>query len=378
MLRQLPILTILAVFASSDCIAGKNDELAVDEFTHQVIEVSDGQKSFLCSDVNSDGHVDLVVAEESRDRIVVFINDGTGSLVRNADYPAGERPTSLSTLDFNDDGYVDLAIANHEVNSITLLRGSDAATFEAAKQSPILIASQPHAHMIKTADVDSDGILDLVVDSRDQFGIYVLRGNAKGDFDSPGHSVDVGGAPYLGFAVSDLNNDQKPDFIAPNQNDLSVILNRSSKGLTFERKGSIPFRSPFAVGTADLNGDKNIDLVVAGVGQMPGIVTFAGDGAGNFKSTAVAQISQGAKLISTGDVNGDGYSDAVITSWNEDMVLLIGSAAGPSPIQLPPRGIRNPWGLAIADFNNDGLDEIVVGDAASNRVHIYSIARPAN
>lgn len=292
---------------------------------------------------------------------------------RNHDYSAGEHPGSLAALDFDDDGNVDVAIANHEADSITLLRGRGGAKFDAVEQSSVPIATQPHSHVIRTADLDGDGILDLVVDSRDRFGIYVLRGNASGGFEAPGQGVDVGGSPYLGFVVSDLNGDGKPDIATPNQDDVSVMLNRSSQEIAFERISSIPFPIPFAVGAADLNGDESIDLVVAGGEQAHGVATFSGDGDGHFEEATFTPMARGAKLLATGNVTGDEFSDAVITSWNSEIVLLIGGATGASPVRLAPSGIRNPWGLVIADFNKDGRGEVVVGDASSSRVHIYSL-----
>lgn len=367
-------LSVLAALFMSDGFAERQKSPSVAAILYQVVDAANGEKSFQPGDFNKDGHVDLVIAEEYGNRVVVFVNDGAGKLIREAAYPAGPNPSWLAAQDFDMDGAVDLVIVNHEESVITLLRGSDAATFDRRSRSTIAIATQPHSHMIKIADIDGDGIADIVADSRDKLGIFILRGDGEDGFDSPGHGVDVGGTPYLGFVIADFNSDGKPDIATPNRNEVGVLLNRSSEDPAFDKATSIPFRSAFAVGAADLDGDETIDLIAASVSETPGVVAFAGDGAGGFERLITADMAQGAKLIATGDVNADGIADAVITSWNSEAVLLVGDSQEPYFIQLSLQGIQNAWGLALADFDSDGRDEIVVGDASSHRVHVYKFS----
>ena len=61
--------------------------------------------------------------------------------------------------------------------------------------------------MVRAADLDNDGLLDLVVDHRGDQGLLILRGLGDGHFESPGLLVGVGGDPYRGFALGDLDND---------------------------------------------------------------------------------------------------------------------------------------------------------------------------
>lgn len=340
------------------------------------MEVSNGDKTFLPGDFNNDGFTDLIVAEEQYGRIIIFTNNGSGTLQRTAEYPVGTEPSWLTSLDFNKDGIADLGIANHEADTLTLLQGSGDARFDRVEPSRLPIETDPHSHMIASADLNADGVDDLILDSRDQYGIYVLRGKANGTFDAPGTGIDAGGAPYHGFAVGDLNNDGLPDIVTPNQNDLGILLNRSEAAISFEKAGSLTIQSPFAVDSADINGDGNIDIVAASLPEAPGVVVFGGDGTGGFRPITSVSMSAGAKMIATGDTNSDGLADAVITSWNTSILLLIGHKDQPYSVQLPTEGIRNPWGVALADFNNDGNDEVIVADAASSRIHIYSIVFP--
>lgn len=361
--------SILVGCVPSACMAEESES----RITVQSMTLGDGEKAFAVSDFNGDGYTDLVVAEEDNNTIEVLLNNGAGVLEARSDFPAGDNPTWLTALDFDRDGNNDLAIANHETASITLLRGNGDGSFEADEQSPLTIETAPHSHMIGTADFDSDGRSDLIVDSRDKRGVFVLRSTAGGEFRTSGRDIDVGGAPYLGFAIGDANNDGKPDIVTPNQNDISVLLNETSDALDFERARSIPFPSPFAVAVGDVTGDGHADVIAAGLGAQPGVTVFNGDGEGEFGRSRSFPMNEGAKTMAMGDVNGDGLVDVAITSWTSQVFLITGGTEDLIAVELPINGLQNPWGVTFADFDQNGRDEVVVGDATSARVNIYSL-----
>lgn len=355
----------------SGCNAQELDN-SIDGIDVTSLLISSGETTFLAQDINLDEQIDLIVAEETENRIVVFLNNNGDGFNQPVHYPAGDNPASLTSLDFNDDGNVDLAIANHERDSITLLAGDGAGEFTTVDHSPVPIITEPHSHMIEAKDFNNDGSIDLIVDSRDRLGVYILGGQPSGSFDTPGKGVDVGGAPYLGFAVGDINNDAAPDLATPNADNVSILLNRSSAEIEFEHVASIPAEAPFAVALGDINGDELTDLIVASERQNAGVTVLAGDGQGNFNISTSFSVAGGAKTIATGDANGDGLLDIVVTSWNADILLVLGGKI-PSSQKLPAGGIENPWSAAFGDFNGDGRDEIVVGDASTGLANIYSV-----
>jgi len=365
------LVCFVAGFMSSGC---KAEDLQRPPITFSVdsILLSESGKAFATDDFNNDGYIDLIIAGGSTDRIIVFLNDSKGTIERVNEYPAGDNPTWLASLDFNGDGRKDLAIANHETASITLLRGNGDGTFEPSGQSPVPIESEPHSHMIDVADFNADGFPDIVVDSRDRFGLIVLQGMEDGRFSEFGKSIDVGGAPYLGFAIGDINADSVPDLVTPNRNDISVLLGSRAGDLKFEKKPPIPFQAPFTVAVADITGDKHVDIIAVSGSAEPGAVIFQGDGTGHFKRRKAFPINSGAKSIALGDITGDGLPDVAVSSWNSQVLLILGDKVDPKAIQLPLNDLQNPWGLKFGDFNRDGRDELVVGDGTSGHVNIYT------
>jgi VCBS repeat protein/FG-GAP repeat protein len=343
-------------------------------FEIKKLEIGAGDNAVLLRDFNGDGLLDLAVAVESDGRVSIMLGDGKGGLSAPRFFSAGENLASLDSGDFNADGHLDLVVVNHDSPYLALLLGDGAGGFTAAKNSPLRLVVAPHPHMVRAEDMNQDGIIDLIVDSRDEFGIFILKGLGQGTFDVPGIGINVEGAPYLGFAMGDVNGDERLDLITPNARDISVMLNVRSSSLTFDHSQSIGFASPFAVELADMNGDGNLDVIVASAeGGGSGIGIFPGDGSGQFGNdmNQMFPAASGAKNIATGDVNGDGLSDTVISNWNAEIHLIFGGVSGFTSVTLPLGALQAPWGVAIGDLNGDGLDDLIVADGEGSAANIY-------
>jgi len=344
-------------------------------FDTYCLETSDGQSSMTMADVNSDGHMDLVVANESHNEVVVFLGDGSGALNKASRTEAGENPTSVDAGDINGDGYVDLVIANHETAYITLLLGDGKGNFQPASNSPYGIPVDPHPHFIRIADMDQDGSLDLVVDHRGSGGLLILKGLGDGGFASPPQLVHGGGDPYRGFAVEDLNGDQRPDFVTPNPREVGITLSSGATGLTFAPTFTLSSHSPFAVGVSDMNGDGEVDIIAASAEGRDPVQVFLAQNGTYIQDSAPLRFSMasGAKQIITGDINGDQYGDVIVGSWNSDVLVVQGAEDDFLMTQLEASGA--PWGMAIGDLNNDGSDDFVIGDGETERIKVYITTR---
>ena len=361
---------LLTLFISADCEPGQV-KFGEDSFTKFCLEIGDGQSAMTLVDINEDGHLDLAVVNEASNELILFIGDGTGSLKRAEMMEAGENPTSVTAADLNEDGNVDLVIANHETSYLTLLNGNGNGSFQAAQNSPLHIDVEPHPHMARVADVDQDGHPDLIVDHRSGLGLLVVRGLGAGVFESQGEVIGTGGDPYRGFALGDINGDLRPDFVTPNSNEIGIALSSNPEGMSFDQLPSLQSTSPFAVEIADINRDGKLDIVAASNnGNMP-VQVFLGDKKHRFQEAPESpfRMNSGAKQIATGDINGDGYGDVLVINWNSGLLLILGGEESLRTASL--EGIDTPWGLTIGDLNEDGKDDVLIGDGVLSKASIF-------
>jgi|HubBroStandDraft_6_1064221.scaffolds.fasta_scaffold317486_1 hypothetical protein len=181
------------------------------------------------------------------------------------------------------------------------------------------------------------------------------------------------------IAVADLNHDRHPDLIVANFEDgtLTVLLGDGKDHFT-PAPGS-PFAcgpSPNDIAVADLNGDGNLDLIVANT-ETPYITVLLGDGGGGFAPSphspfATQSFPHVHGVVAT-DFMGNGKPAVVTDSWGHNQVLMLpGDGAGNLilPGVLFPTGKRPYQRLRSADFNRDGRPDIVTTDMDDNGVSI--------
>ena len=102
-----------------------------------------GPHSVRAGDVNGDGKLDLVTANDNADSVSVFIGNGNGTFQTASNYAVGRVPKSVALGDLNGDGKVDIVTANTAGNgdgttglpdgdNISVLIGNGNGTFQAA------------------------------------------------------------------------------------------------------------------------------------------------------------------------------------------------------------------------------------------------------
>jgi hypothetical protein len=69
---------------------------------------------------NNDTNPDLAIADQARNVISIFINNGSGAFSPQIDHPAGIEPLSIAVKDLDGNGRDDLAATNTQTNTLAV------------------------------------------------------------------------------------------------------------------------------------------------------------------------------------------------------------------------------------------------------------------
>jgi len=374
-----------------------------------------GILQLLTADFNGDGNQDLVFLQVYR--ITVVLGNGDGTFRPPIHLPVTATPyfSSMAVGDFNNDGKVDVAVlgATNQISGGTpflqTYLGKGDGTFSAPINSP---PSSAAGDFPLVGDVNHDGNLDLI------FGGVIALGAGDGTFPRTiAASACLAPAAYnletgSGMVVSGGADFTVADFKGDGNLDLSLLETAVSEEGGFgwpESAGAIicfgngegmfaagpkiysgqafaPAAGPgtgFNLTTGDFNGDGKADVLeFSQTFQNFGYATILGNGNGTFQEPAssasvpfVALSSHYLPKPVVADMNVDGKSDLIQIAGSLGVVVFLSNGDGTynqAAAILPGQPAK---AVAVADFNNDGLPDIVSSTTNVTTVSINATLR---
>ena len=340
-------------------------------------------------DFNGDGKMDIVVANlgcicggpPGPDGLSVLLGNGDGTFSAGPTNPlANIQVSAVAVGDFNNDGKADLATINLPAVgsggtiSISILLGDGNGGFAGSSTFNLDGASS-----IATADFNGDGNVDLAVTSDSSNTVTILLGGGNGSFTTSSTSA-TGQSPEQ-VVAADFNGDGKMDLATANLHDSTISIFLDNGDGTFTAGAVLSYPGGSQVGAdqiavGDFNGDGKTDLAIAsdvpngsGTSDHNQINLFMGNGDGTFSAATPFRVDDGGTnslAVGAGDFNGDGKTDLVyfdaqgVTEYfsNGDGTF---TAAGTIITSSPTYPDWNS--LAVADFNGDGIPDVVTVDS---------------
>lgn len=318
-----------------------------------VLETGKEPSYIITEDFSGDGNLDLISTNSGDDTLSYFKGKGDGTFDDQIILRTGDNPICVGAADFNGDKLPDLAVLNYGDQNIHIYLNTGGGSFK--NTGKFLSPGKIPINLI-TADVNDDGFFDIVVTMR-YHKIVIILGLGKGHFAEP-KPYPVKGQP-TGLVTGDYNNDGFPDIAAAlaGSGNVGVQIYWGKGNNRFE--GSDVFRGggqPLAIANIEVNSDGLMDLVTAS-NSTHIIAVFENQGNQTFKRLKPFASGEFPKFIIAADFSGDGLDDIAVSNSTFDTISMVlgrgdGSFTYP-PIYHPVN--EYPQGMAIGDFNNDGM-----------------------
>lgn len=395
-----------------------DDEIPAEDKPFQVLSALSASSRVAWGDYDGDGDDDLMSTGPA-----LYQNDGAGNFTDvSATALAGIASGAGGGVwgDYDNDGCLDyFGEGNSYAIPELLLHNRCDGTFEDLTTSSGIVDTQElrdcnddgAAESSPTEgaawfDLDNDGFLDLYLanyecpeysDSSDPdyFGYYrdrLWRNNGDGTFSDWTDTFSIDPAPYAGRGVTtgDVDLDGWTDLFVSNyrlnpnffyKNDLGTLTeiagSNGTQGTYRPRYGAYGHTIGSAFGDIDNDGD--LDLISANLAH-PFYYHFSdrtqvliNDGSGQFTDEAEARGIYYRETHSNPtlfDADNDGDLDLFITSVypERDSDLYLNDGAGNFTLYNYGSGllVRNGWGSAAADVDQDGDQDVVAYSLFNN------------
>ena len=280
-------------------------------------------------------------------------------------------------VDVDKDGDLDVILAvEGDVNRLYINDGKAKLTW---RQGAFGKVSHDTEHVL-SADFNRDGVADVMFIAEDDQVHQLFFGDGKGGFTDASDRLPAR-SEGNGFAIGDVNGDSFPDIALGNTGkgarNFLWLSDPAKPGYFIDvTKTNLPAVNDATqdIALADLDGDRDLDMVVAN--EVPPNRLLLNDGRGRFTDASdrmVLSVPLHTREVHVFDATGDGKPDILFLNLTSNAGqrerdpqarLLVNDGGGrfvDESAKRLPTNVFSAWGGMVVDFNDDKHPDLIVG-----------------
>ncbi|MDO8414646.1 MAG: FG-GAP-like repeat-containing protein [Agitococcus sp.] len=345
---------------------------------YQYIRTGSTPEAVAIGDVNGDGLNDVVMTtsvhlnDDNDFKLMVFLQQSNGTLAKQVNYNTLSNfnclPTSVAIADIDSDGKPEIIIGENSCGIEILGRN---ASGDWVGRGQLTTAD---GYKIKVADLNNDGKQDIVGVGYATNTTSIWYQSAKGTLNDPIiYPLAHGGREDM--KIGDINGDGLQDIIVVGEGytppTFGYLLQLPNGGfdvahyLAFGVSDVTVFNT---VGICDVNGDLRNDVIV---GTNYSIGIFLQKANGTLANVSILASQLTPNTIECGDMDNNGRSDILVGHLSLFKQSIDG-VLEEEPYPSYWGSWTNTNGVAVGDINNDGFKDAVMTEANGNLVVLYN------